>query len=244
MDRIPKDHPRYRSLITREKLVAAGELVASAGLIAHGRGEAFDYLLGEKTTEPAHCAINAAAGLLCNARQPVISANGNTVALAGPAIAELATTLPARVEVNLFHRSSARVGGLVALLRQAGIEPLGERPDFRIPGLASERAKCCRAGIGNADVVLVPLEDGDRCQALVNLGKKVIAIDLNPLSRTARTAHVTIVDELTRCLPLLIAAVNRKTPVDNEFDNEKNLAEVMELMCAVLGNGEPTAKNE
>ena len=122
MDRIPKDHPRYRSLITREKLVAAGELVASAGLIAHGRGEAFDYLLGEKTTEPAHCAINAAAGLLCNARQPVISANGNTVALAGPAIAELATTLPARVEVNLFHRSSARVGGLVALLRAKLVE--------------------------------------------------------------------------------------------------------------------------
>ena len=244
MDRIPKDHPRYQSLIAREKLVAAGELVASAGLIAHGRGEAFDYLLGEKTTEPAHCAINAAAGLLCNARQPVISANGNTVALAGPAIAELATTLPARVEVNLFHRSSARVDGLVALLRQTGIEPLGERPDFRIPGLASERAKCCRAGIGNADVVLVPLEDGDRCQALVNLGKKVIAIDLNPLSRTARTAHVTIVDELTRCLPLLIAAVNRKLPMNNEFDNEKNLAEVMELICATLRNGQSTTKNE
>ena len=244
MGRIPEDHPRHQSLITREKLIAAGELVASAGLIAHGRGEAFDYLLGERTTGPAHRAINAAAGLLCNAKRPVISVNGNTVALAAPAIAELAVTIPARVEVNLFHRSSTRVEGLVALLRQAGIEPLGERPDFRIPGLASERAKCCRAGIGNADVVLVPLEDGDRCQALVNLGKKVIAIDLNPLSRTARTAHVTIVDELTRCLPLLIAAVNRKTPVDNEFDNEKNLAEVMELMCAVLRNGGPTTENE
>ncbi len=81
-------------------------------------------------------------------------------------------------------------------------------------------------------------------EALVNLGKKVIAIDLNPLSRTARTAHVTIVDELTRCLPLLIAAVNRKPPMNNEFDNEKNLTEVMELICAVLRNGQLITKNE
>ena len=236
MGKIPEDHPRYQSLVAREKLIAAGELVAGAGLIAHGRGEAFDYLLGEKTTGPAYSAINVAAELLCNARQPVISANGNSIALAGPAIAELAIAIPARVEVNLFHRSSARVSGLAALLREAGIEPLGERPDFHIPGLASERAKCSRAGIGDADVVLVPLEDGDRCQALVDLGKKVIAIDLNPLSRTARTAHVTIVDELTRCLPLLITAVNRKKPAGADFDNEKNLGKVMEQMRIVLKN--------
>jgi 4-phosphopantoate--beta-alanine ligase len=53
----------------------------------------------------------------------------------------------------------------------------------------------------SADVVLVPLEDGDRCEALVQMGKTVIAIDLNPLSRTARSATLTIVDELTRALP-------------------------------------------
>ncbi|HIN08360.1 MAG TPA: DUF137 domain-containing protein, partial [Candidatus Poseidoniales archaeon] len=51
------------------------------------------------------------------------------------------------------------------------------------------------------------LEDGDRCQALVEMGKRVITIDLNPLSRTARTAHVTVVDELTRVLPQLVVAV-------------------------------------
>ena len=50
-------------------------------------------------------------------------------------------------------------------------------------------------GIEKADVVLVPLEDGDRCEALIALGKD-IAIDLNPLSRTSRTATVTIVDEV------------------------------------------------
>ena len=31
-----------------------------------------------------------------------------------------------------------------------------------------------------ADTVLVPLEDGDRTEALVKMGKTVVAIDLNP----------------------------------------------------------------
>ena len=35
--------------------------------------------------------------------------------------------------------------------------------------------------------ILVPLEDGDRCEALVNMGKTVVVIDLNPLSRSATT---------------------------------------------------------
>ncbi len=49
---ISKDHPRYRSLVVRERmsdLVREG-VVAPTGLIAHGRGEAFDYLLGERTS--------------------------------------------------------------------------------------------------------------------------------------------------------------------------------------------------
>jgi 4-phosphopantoate--beta-alanine ligase len=54
-----------------------------------------------------------------------------------------------------------------------------------------------------ADVVLVPLEDGDRCEVLVGMGKKVIAIDLNPLSRTAKKATLTVVDEVTRALPVI-----------------------------------------
>jgi len=36
------------------------------------------------------------------------------------------------------------------------------------------------------------------------MGKKVIAIDLNPLSRTARMASITIVDSVIRAFPLLI----------------------------------------
>ena len=46
------------------------------------------------------------------------------------------------------------------------------------------------------------------------MGKQVITIDLNPLSRTAQTAHITIVDELTRCLPLLTEFVRDGAEVD------------------------------
>ena len=42
--KIPKSHPRYESLAIREKLVRAWKagIVVPEGLIAHGRGEAFD----------------------------------------------------------------------------------------------------------------------------------------------------------------------------------------------------------
>ena len=199
----PKDHPRYKSLLAREKLVDASEFVAKQGLIAHGRGEAFYYLLGEQTCLPALSAIKAAASALIEAKNPVISVNGNVVALAAREVARLSEISGAKVEVNLFHRTPERVAGLTKMMKKVGIDALGANADDIIPGLSSERAKCCSDGIGSADIVLVPLEDGDRCEALVNMGKKVITIDLNPLSRTPQTAHITIVDELTRCLPLL-----------------------------------------
>ena len=42
-----------------------------------------------------------------------------------------------------------------------------------------------------------------------NMGKKVIAIDLNPLSRTARKATVTIVDNILRAVPNLSVQAQR-----------------------------------
>jgi Uncharacterized protein conserved in archaea len=47
---IPEDHPRYKSLVMREHLAECARkgIVSLEGLTAHGRGEAFDYLLGEK----------------------------------------------------------------------------------------------------------------------------------------------------------------------------------------------------
>ncbi|MGA7075293.1 MAG: phosphopantothenate/pantothenate synthetase family protein, partial [Halobacteriota archaeon] len=62
------------------------------------------------------------------------------------------------------------------------------------------RAKVDKQGIFKADVVFAPLEDGDRAQALTQLGKVVLTVDLNPLSRTAVTSTVTIVDEVTRAM--------------------------------------------
>ena len=226
----PKDHPRYKSLLAREKLVDASDVVAKQGLIAHGRGEAFDYLLGEQTCLPALSAIKAAASALIEAKNPVISVNGNVVALAAREVARLSEISGAKVEVNLFHRTPERVKGLTEMMKKVGIDALGENADDKIHGLSSERAKCCSDGIGSADVVLVPLEDGDRCEALVKMGKKVITIDLNPLSRTAQTAHITIVDELTRCLPLLSDFVKEKKGLDS-FDNKQCLSDVLNYMA-------------
>lgn len=238
---IPADHPRAASLRVREAMkdaVARG-LVHPTGLIAHGRGEAMDYLLGEKTPPEALAAIQEAARRLKAARHPVLSLNGNVVALAASQCLDVARALPnLTLEVNLFHRTPQRVAALVAAMQAAGARPdqiLGERPDFRIPGLTSDRAQCCKAGIGDADVVLVPLEDGDRCQALKAMGKTVLTIDLNPLSRTAKAADVTIVDELTRALPLLAAALQREPPaLPSPFDNADLLARVKRRMAGLL----------
>ncbi len=202
--KIPKSHPRYASLVRREKLVQGWRdgLVVPEGLIAQGRGEAFDYLLGEQTTAPALVAEKAAAAFLLTAKRPVVSVNGNVAALAPRDAVRLARTVSAKVEVNLFHRTEARVGWITKRLRAAGAkEVLGRKPDARIPGLESKRALCHREGIYSADVVLVPLEDGDRTEALVRMGKTVISIDLNPLSRTSQRASIPIVDELTRAIP-------------------------------------------
>ena len=83
MPLIPKSHPRAKSLLIREKLVDGFDngLVAKEGLLAQGRGEAFDYLLGEKTGKAAKKAIKAAAAQLIQAQNPVISVNGNIAAL-------------------------------------------------------------------------------------------------------------------------------------------------------------------
>ena len=204
MTRISPSHPRYRSLITRARLATelrAG-LVVPEGLIAHGRAEAFDYFLGERTTPSARRAIRRAAEWLVAAQAPVISVNGNVAALAAGQVARLAKSLPTlRVEVNLFHRTPGRAQEVARRLRDSGIpHVMGIRPRGRIPGLPSDRGKIDPRGIGRADVVVVPLEDGDRTEALKRLGKRVISIDLNPLSRTSEAADLPIIDELQRAL--------------------------------------------
>lgn len=201
---IPTDHPRYRSLIVRERLAefVRDGIVSPEGLIAHGRGEAFDYLIGEKTTDSAVLAEKTAAAMLRSARHPVISVNGNTAALAAHEIARLQQASGAIVEVNLFHRTEERVRKISQLLEVNGATVLSGTAQ-RIVRLSHDRAFSYPEGTGKADLILVPLEDGDRCEALRKMGKTVIAIDLNPLSRTARMASLTVVDEVTRALPMI-----------------------------------------
>ncbi|PKK86310.1 MAG: phosphopantothenate/pantothenate synthetase [Thermoplasmata archaeon HGW-Thermoplasmata-1] len=242
---IPKDHPRYLSLMTRERMADALKrgLIHETGLIAHGRGEAFDYLLGEKTPDVADEAARVAAAHLLLAKNPVISMNGNDVALAAAEAVELAGAVNAKIEVNLFHRSPERVSRLVRELEAAGGKGvLGENPDALVSGLSHDRAMCTTDGIHSADVVLVPLEDGDRCKALLKMGKTVIAIDLNPLSRTARGATVTIVDNIVRAIPnmtrhaKILSRVDRETllEITHAWDNEEGLRRVMEIMVQHL----------
>lgn len=226
MSDVPPSHPRYASLKTREKVVEGVEegITGLNGLIAQGRGEALDYLIGERTTAPGEDAERAAAAMLLLAKRPVLSVNGNAAALVPEEMVLLARKIDAPLEVNIFYRTEDRVKKIADLLRSFGAEKVfGEAPDAVIPGLDHARAKAARGGIYDADVVFVPLEDGDRCEALVRMGKRVITVDLNPLSRTARTSTVTIVDNVVRALPKLISLVEEMADLD-EAELKSNLA--------------------
>ncbi|NAT09951.1 phosphopantothenate/pantothenate synthetase [ANME-1 cluster archaeon AG-394-G06] len=233
MPMIPKTHPRYESLKKREKLVAGLEagITGKQGLIAHGRGEAFDYLIGERTLNSARKATEAAAALLLIAQKPVISVNGNVAALVTKEIIELSKLINAPLEVNIFYRTEERARRIKARLEEQGAaKVLGDKADARIPGIDHARAKVDPEGIYSADVVLAPLEDGDRCEALIKMGKKVITVDLNPLSRTSRFATVSIVDDIERAMGNLIAIIKEKkngkanlAALLDGYDNRMNL---------------------
>ncbi len=201
-------------------------MVAQAGLIAHGRGEAFDYLLGENTTPEAEQAERMAASLLLKANNPVISVNGNVAALCPDTLVELSKEVRAHLEINLFYRTEERIEKIIEHLMNHGAENvLGAEPDAKIPNLEHARALCTNEGIYSADVILVPLEDGDRAQALRDMGKTTIVIDLNPLSMSEKTANVTVVDEVTRAIPNIIkfAREFREEPLKINFNNQSNL---------------------
>lgn len=238
---IPENHPRAESLRTRELLVDGFRrgLVAAEGLVAHGRGEAFDYLLGERTTRTARVAIRAAAALLLISKRPVISVNGNLAALCPKEIVKLAESTGAAIEVNLFYRTNERELAIKAELEKHGAKNVlgvGSKASATIPELQSDRRRVDPEGIFAADTVFVPLEDGDRTEALVKMGKKVITVDLNPISRTAKTSHVAIVDNIVRALPALVESAislkNDKTlqEIYDGFDNAKNLDESLEII--------------
>ena len=172
-----ESHPRYNSLLSRHKLeIAASKgMLADSSMIAHGRGEAFDYLLGEKSSSNAIMATKNALAHLNAAKRPIITINGNTAALAGKELMQIAEALNCPVEINIFYRTEKRIMAIIehleAIKTEHGISTkiLGQKPDAKIPGLEGPRANCCQDGIFSSDVILVPLEDGDRCEALVKM---------------------------------------------------------------------------
>ena len=209
---ISKTHPRYISLKTREKIADGVKkgITSIHGLIAHGRGEAFDYLIGEKTIEAAKKSINKAAVLLLKAKNPVISVNGNAAALVPKELVQLAKAIPARLEVNIFHTSKQREIKIKNyLIKNGAKEILLPQKNCKIKFISSTRKHVNKEGIYKADVVFVPLEDGDRTEALIKNKKKVIVVDLNPMSRSAQKATITIVDNIIRAVPLLIEKVKQ-----------------------------------
>lgn len=233
-------HPRFLSNFYRDLLsegVSKG-ITSLQGLTAHGRGETFDYLLGEKTCSFARKSIEASACLFLLSKYPVVSVNGNTAILAGKELVKLSKLLNAPLEINLYHSSKLRERKIYSHLQKLGGVNILMPDKTKIKGVYSNRKMISRRGQKKADLVFVPLEDGDRTRALIGLGKKVITIDLNPLSRTANDATVTIVDNIVRTLPVLIDTITLFRSLSpkklqsklNSYDNKKNLAGVLRFI--------------
>lgn len=238
---IPKNHPRYESLLLRDKVKNAflDGYLADSGMIAHGRGETFDYLLGEKTVPAAEEAMKAAVASLLLAEHPVLSVNGNTTALAIDEVIELAKATDSRIEINLFYRTEERVDKITKLFKDHGYEDiLGTNYDdlYYFDKITNPRATASRQGIYIADVILVPLEDGDRAELLKEAGKKIICIDLNPLSRTSKMSDISIVDNVVRAIPEMTRLAREYKNKDedfllkivNDFNNEENLKDSLD----------------
>lgn len=244
---IPDTHPRAHSLRMRKAIedgVDSG-LVAKAGPIAHGRGEAFDYLIGEQTLPCVKDDIYQAAAMLLNAKHPVISINGNTAVLAPRELVKLAEAVPAKLEVNVFYgRTQEREQKIAEHLKNFGAkEILGVNPTAKVPNLFSARQYVDKDGIAKADIVLVPLEDGDRTKALIDWGKKIISIDLNPLSRTARDATLNICDHVVRAMDMLSLAVQelrsdkeKQSILLKSINNHQSISKVLQAISQRLTN--------
>jgi len=71
------------------------------------------------------------------------------------------------------------------------------------------------------------------------MGKTVIAIDLNPLSRTSRAANITVVDNVVRAMPSLVLESKKletepKSKLEKtikEFNNEENLTNCLNYIA-------------
>ncbi|MGH9766785.1 MAG: phosphopantothenate/pantothenate synthetase family protein, partial [Blastocatellia bacterium] len=74
----------------------------------------------------------------------------------------------------------------------------------------------------------------------IRSGRKVITIDLNPMSRTARQATITIVDNIVRALPLLVERVKALVSepgatLDDLLKNYDNVSTLREAEAILRG---------
>jgi 4-phosphopantoate--beta-alanine ligase len=60
------------------------------------------------------------------------------------------------------------------------------------------------------------------------MGKTVIVIDLNPLSRSSRRGSITIVDELSRCLENMLAMNVSDSPSTGAYDHRQTLQDALD----------------
>ena len=243
---IPKEHPRANSLKIRASLSDSFDngIISQFGLIAHGRGEAFDYILGETTPVISLKTIHVATAQLLLANS-VISVNGNSAALCAKSIVQLANLTNSKIEINLFHKSKTRADKISQLLKKHGAKDvygLNTKYLTKIPGLKSSRKYIDKRGILLSDVIFVPLEDGDRTEFLKKMNKTVITVDLNPLSRTSVMSDITIVDNLVRVLPEMIKQSRNMSDLSEsdlqkiikKFNNKKQLNLILKYMSKRL----------
>ena len=243
---IPKNHPRAHSLKIRSKLSDFYDsgIVSQYGLIAQGRGEAFDYILGETTPKISLKTINVATAHLLLSSS-VISVNGNSAALCAKDIIKLSKLTNSKIEINLFHKSPTRVKKISQLLKKHGtVDIYGENKKYltHVPGLKSDRKFIDKRGIFSSDVIFVPLEDGDRTEFLKKMNKTVITVDLNPLSRTSIMSDISIIDNLIRVLPEMIKQSKNMSnfsstdlqKIVTKFNNQKQLQSILKFMSKRL----------
>ena len=235
---IPRDHPRYQSLITRERIIDGmhKRIVAEAGLLAAGRGEAFDYL-PPFALEQERLAII----YLLLAKKPVISVNGNVAVLCPEEIIELGKLINAPLEINLFYRTRERELAIETAMKEAGAEKLlgiDPKRQTTIEEISHQRRIVDVNGIAISDCVFVPLEDGDRTQALKHLQKEVVTVDLNPLSRTSLAASVSITNNISRAATEMVDIARELKNLPREellverskLDNRKLLKTALKFM--------------
>ncbi|VUT23907.1 MAG: 4-phosphopantoate--beta-alanine ligase [Candidatus Methanolliviera sp. GoM_asphalt] len=228
---------------TKEKIIEGVKLGITGvnGLMAEGRGEAFGLLMGEDISPPTMKGIKAAVASLILSEHPVISVNGNTAAIVPKDLVLLSKEINAPLEVNLFYRTEERVERIVEHLKKNGaLVVLGERKkSIRLKEIDHARGIVDERGIYRADTVLLALEDGDRTKKLKDMGKTTIAIELNPFSRTARDASITIIGNVVNVIPEMMRCARVMKRVEEkelkrlveEFKNEETLLDQMRTMA-------------